>query len=297
MCDVCAGFTTASRAQPTATLAWEPGRTGRGHPPPLGPVGPAPAPPGGAAVPGGVLGAPDPARAGWPPLPGLLVGHPRAQVQGAGAGRERLGLSRAGLERAGYAQVERSHHLGHHLTKALVMHTADQVWEGASRHLFLDASGQRVGAPHPGRGWDFQTIPGRRARIRPSASGRPSGWWALCKVIWAATAPPPFPLAPPWPMPSGGQGVSRCCGSPAICGHPPHLPPGAGGIIGVPWRWSSVVARPPMLGMCRCDRRRAPGAGRTPPTTWGTSRTRSTWCGPVTPESLEDCGPRPTCWC
>ncbi len=83
------------------------------------------------------------------------------QVQGAGAGRERLGLSRAGLERAGYAQVERSHHLGHHLTKALVMHTADQVWEGASRHLFLDASGQRAGAPHPGRWWDFQTIPGR----------------------------------------------------------------------------------------------------------------------------------------
>ena len=83
------------------------------------------------------------------------------EVKGPGAVRERLGLSRAGLERAGYAHVDRSRHLAHHLTKALVMHTADQVWEGASRHLFPDASGHRAGAPRPGRWWDFQTIPGR----------------------------------------------------------------------------------------------------------------------------------------
>ena len=83
------------------------------------------------------------------------------RLRGSGAVRGRLGLSRTGLERAGYTHLERSHHLAHHLTKALVMHTADQVWEGVSRHLFLDASGHRAGLPHPGRWWDQKTIPGR----------------------------------------------------------------------------------------------------------------------------------------
>ncbi len=83
------------------------------------------------------------------------------ELKGAGAVRERLGLSRSGLERAGYSHMDRSRHLAHHLTKALVMHTADQVWEGLSRHLFPDASGHRAGAPHPGGWWDFRTIPGR----------------------------------------------------------------------------------------------------------------------------------------
>ncbi|HUY60929.1 MAG TPA: transposase [Candidatus Dormibacteraeota bacterium] len=57
--------------------------------------------------------------------------------------------------------MDRAPHLAHHLPKALVLHTADQVWAGAARHLVPDAHGHRAGAPHPGRWGDFQTIPGR----------------------------------------------------------------------------------------------------------------------------------------
>ena len=87
--------------------------------------------------------------------------HRERVVQGGAQVRRRLGLSRAGFEQAAYSHMERSRHLGHHLTKAVAMHSADQVWESASRHLFLDSGGHRVGAPGPGRWWDFQTIPGR----------------------------------------------------------------------------------------------------------------------------------------
>ncbi|NNM96901.1 MAG: hypothetical protein HKL89_04770 [Candidatus Dormibacteraeota bacterium] len=83
------------------------------------------------------------------------------EVKGGAQVRERLGLSRAGLEQAAYSHMERSRHLGHHLTKALAMHTADQVWQAASRHLFPDASGRRAGAVRPGSWWDVRTIPGR----------------------------------------------------------------------------------------------------------------------------------------
>ncbi|MGI5519015.1 hypothetical protein [Streptomyces sp. CA-106131] len=41
--------------------------------------------------------------------------------------RVELGLSRAGMERRGYRHMERSRHLGRHVTKALVMHQADEV--------------------------------------------------------------------------------------------------------------------------------------------------------------------------
>ncbi|MGW9033221.1 transposase, partial [Streptomyces sp. NPDC055722] len=57
--------------------------------------------------------------------------------------------------------MERSKHLGHHVTKALVMHQADEVWEGVARHLFPDATGRRFGRPKTGRWWDYTRIPGR----------------------------------------------------------------------------------------------------------------------------------------
>jgi hypothetical protein len=79
----------------------------------------------------------------------------------AAAWRKDLSLSREGLERRGYRHMENSVHLGHHVTKALVMHQADSVWEGISRHLFLDASGRRAGRPRTGTWWDYARIPGR----------------------------------------------------------------------------------------------------------------------------------------
>ncbi|MGP3956316.1 zinc ribbon domain-containing protein [Nonomuraea sp. 3N208] len=83
------------------------------------------------------------------------------RVGDAKAWRERLGLSRTGLEHAAYAHLEASGHLKDHVTKALAMHLADEVWSGVERHLFGDASGHRAGRPRVGSWWEFTRIPGR----------------------------------------------------------------------------------------------------------------------------------------
>ncbi|MGW5482747.1 zinc ribbon domain-containing protein [Streptomyces sp. NPDC004008] len=80
----------------------------------------------------------------------------------AKAWRLELGLSREGMEHRAYRHMENSQHLGHHVTKALVMHQADEVFEtSVSRHLFPDSSGRRHGRPQVGRWWDYTRIPGR----------------------------------------------------------------------------------------------------------------------------------------
>ncbi|MET8957695.1 zinc ribbon domain-containing protein, partial [Streptomyces sp. NPDC004533] len=80
----------------------------------------------------------------------------------AKAWRLELGLSREGMERRAYRHMENSRHLAHHVTKALVMHQADEVFEtSVSRHLFPDSSGRRHGRPRVGLWWDYTRIPGR----------------------------------------------------------------------------------------------------------------------------------------
>ncbi len=80
----------------------------------------------------------------------------------AKARRLELGLSREGMEHRAYRHMKMSKHLGHHVTKALVMHDADEVFEtSVSRHLFPDSSGRRHGRPQVGRWWDYTRIPGR----------------------------------------------------------------------------------------------------------------------------------------
>ncbi|MEU1227085.1 transposase [Streptomyces sp. NPDC005828] len=81
--------------------------------------------------------------------------------QGAKAVRQRLGLSREGLERCAYKHLELSGHLKHHASKALAMHLADEVWNGVQRHLFADVTGHRHGRPRVGRWYDFTRLPGR----------------------------------------------------------------------------------------------------------------------------------------
>ncbi|MQY02732.1 hypothetical protein [Actinomadura macrotermitis] len=82
--------------------------------------------------------------------------------------RDELGLSRAGLERAAYRHLDASGHLKHHLSKAVAMHIADEVWAGVERHLFPDATGRRHGRPRRGSWWGFTRIPGRaRSHTRP----------------------------------------------------------------------------------------------------------------------------------
>jgi hypothetical protein len=75
--------------------------------------------------------------------------------------RERLGLSRKGIEAAAKGHIEASGWMRNHLTKAIGLHVADEVWQTVDRHLFLDASGRRHGPPRVGSWWDFTRIPGR----------------------------------------------------------------------------------------------------------------------------------------
>ena len=75
--------------------------------------------------------------------------------------RARLGLSRKGIESAAKAHIEASGWMRDHLTKAVGLHVADEVWETVDRHLFADASGRRHGPPRIGSWWEFTRIPGR----------------------------------------------------------------------------------------------------------------------------------------
>ncbi|HET6346781.1 MAG TPA: hypothetical protein VFH51_17740, partial [Myxococcota bacterium] len=86
---------------------------------------------------------------------------PRRLRQDAAEWRERLGMSREGLEHRAYRHLEGSRWLLGHLSKALVMHQADEVWAGVARHLFGDGKGRRSGIPQVGRYWEFLRIPGR----------------------------------------------------------------------------------------------------------------------------------------
>jgi hypothetical protein len=75
--------------------------------------------------------------------------------------RARLGLARKDIEAAAKTHIEASGWMRDHLTKAVGLHVADEVWETIDRHLFADASGRRHGAPRVGSWWDFTRVPGR----------------------------------------------------------------------------------------------------------------------------------------
>jgi hypothetical protein len=85
--------------------------------------------------------------------------------------RERLGLSRKGIEAAAKRHIEASGWMRDHLTKAVGLHVADEVWETIERHLFADSSGRRHGPPRVGSWWDFTRIPGR---ARPHIKDQPT---------------------------------------------------------------------------------------------------------------------------
>jgi hypothetical protein len=92
--------------------------------------------------------------------------------------RERLGLSRKGIEAAAKAHIDRSGWMRGHVTKAIGLHTADEVWATVDRHLFADASGRRHGPPRIGLWWDFTRIPGR---ARSHTKARPV--WETYRLV------------------------------------------------------------------------------------------------------------------
>lgn len=75
--------------------------------------------------------------------------------------RSRLGLTRNGIEASAKAHIDRSGWMRDHLTKAVGLHIADEVWQSINRHLFADASGRRQGPPRVGSWWNFTRMPGR----------------------------------------------------------------------------------------------------------------------------------------
>ena len=86
---------------------------------------------------------------------------PHQRARSAKATRERLGLSKKGLEAAAKAHLDAAPHLLQWSSKALGLHLADSVWTTVDRHLFADATGKRHGRPKVTSWFDFRRIPGR----------------------------------------------------------------------------------------------------------------------------------------
>src|SRR5262245_62118665 len=86
---------------------------------------------------------------------------PRRLQQDAAEWRQQLGLTKEDLERQAYRHLERSRWLLGHVSKALAMHMADEVWAGVERHLFGDREGRRSGMPRLGSYWNFRRLAGR----------------------------------------------------------------------------------------------------------------------------------------
>ncbi len=85
----------------------------------------------------------------------------RERATDAKALRQRLGLTRKGMEAAAKGHIEASGWMRDHLTKAIGLHVADEVWQTVDRHLFADASERRHGPPRVGSWREFTRIPGR----------------------------------------------------------------------------------------------------------------------------------------
>jgi hypothetical protein len=82
------------------------------------------------------------------------------------------------MEAAANNHIEASGWMRDHLTEAIGLHVADEVWETIDRHLFPDTSGRRHGAPRIGSWWDFTRIPGR---ARSHTKARPV--WETWRLV------------------------------------------------------------------------------------------------------------------
>jgi hypothetical protein len=102
--------------------------------------------------------------------------------------RQRLGLSRKGMEAAAKKHIEASGWMRDHLTKALGLHVADEVWKGwigICSPTNLGAATVRRGS---GRGGISPGSRGGPARTpKPHRCGRPGGGSAPWTGTWPAT--------------------------------------------------------------------------------------------------------------
>lgn len=108
---------------------------------------------------------------------------PHERARSAKATRDRLGLTKKGLEAAAKAHLDAAPHLLHWSSKALGLHLADTVWSAVDRHLFADTTGTRFGRPRITSWWDFRRIPGR-ARSRTAQGNK----WETFRLHGTLTA-------------------------------------------------------------------------------------------------------------
>ena len=198
--------------------------------------------------------------------------------------RERLGLTRKGMEAAAKKHIETSGWMRDHLTKAIGLHVADEVWETIDRHLLADASGRRHGPPRVGSWWDFTRIPGPRALAHQDhtylgnlPAGRHSG---------GAPGGLPAPAAARagyhrrYRRRASGRHVDSGPARPATTAGAPSR---SGPITMARWRWCSLAC-PLAMWCCRYGCPKGQASGRTCAISWPTRPcgTRSTWCGCAT---------------
>lgn len=152
--------------------------------------------------------------------------------------RERLGLTRKGIEAAAKAHIEASGWMRDHLTKAMGLHMADEIWETIDRHLFAAASGRRHGPPRIGSWWDFTRIPGR---ARSHTKTRPT--WETYRLVGsldghlAAYRHP----QPPASVTSGAVVAAQPAGT-SILAQPARLPAPTKPASGSWWDHDGVLA-------------------------------------------------------
>ena len=151
--------------------------------------------------------------------------------------RDRLGLSRKGIEAAAKAHIEASGWMRDHLTKAIGLHVADEVAETVVRHLFADSSGRRHGPPRIGSWWEFTRIPGR---ARSHTKTTPT-WetYRLVGTLDGHLGTYRHPHLPAWV--GSGAAASQPAGS-SILAQPARLAAPARSATGSWWDHTGVLA-------------------------------------------------------
>ena len=208
--------------------------------------------------------------------------HERGRRSEGGCGSG-WGCRAKGLRPRRKRHIEASGWMRDHLTKAVGLHVADEVWETVDRHLFADSSGRRHGATAD------RVVVG----FHPDSGAGPLAHQSHAHLgdLAAGRHPGRAPGGLPAPAAAGG-GEHRGRGRGPAGGHLDPGParsaagPGCGprrvvvAITPARWRWCSPACRAGTW-CCRCGCPRARASGRTCAISWPTRRcgTRSTWCG------------------
>ena len=166
--------------------------------------------------------------------------------------RDRLGLTRKGMEAAAKAHIEASGWMADHLTKATGLHVAAEVWETVDRHLFADKSGRRHGPPRVGSWWDFARIAGRaRSHTKATPTWETYGLVGSLDGHLNAYRHPVLPASITCAGDAAGRAGRRSWRSRPRCRHQLGQQAVPGGNTTAPWRWCSPGCRPGTW-CCRC---------------------------------------------